>query len=385
MKAAIVTAYPRDPQSPVGGVESVSVNLVGALAHISSMDLHVVTTDPSCRYVEVTREGPLTVHRLPRRGRRVLTGAVGAGRRQMKKYLKELAPDVVHSHDVYGLMVKGLAAPRVFTVHGFIYGDTKIARQRWSALRWRLWKRVEIAGWADQQHVIAISPYVRERLAGRVGGLIHDIDNPVAESFFEIDSDERPGTIFSAALIGPRKNTLALVDAVALLVDRGLDVNLRLAGPVKDAAYAQQVTDRIRQLRLGEHVKMLGTLDSQQVADELARASVFALVSLEENSPMCIEEAMAAGLPIVASNCCGMPYMVSDGESGFLVDPSDPQDIAWRLGQLFSDDGLRASMGSAAHRTAYQRFHPTVVARRTVEVYKRAIGEFEGGGLSAER
>lgn len=383
MKAAIVTAFPADPAKPSGGVEAVSVNLVRGLAGLGLTDLHVVTADRGRREVAVGPFMGATIHRLPLPGRRVLTGAIGAGRRMVRRYVADLAPEVVHSHDVYGLMVKGLDLPRVFTIHGFIYGDTRVARGPWSSLRWRLWRRVETAGWADQDHLIAISPYVRERLAGRVRGLIHDIDNPVDESFFEIDRDERPGTIFSAALIGPRKNTLALVEAAALLVQRGFDPHLRLAGPIRDAAYGRRVVERIGQLGLGGRVKLLGSLSRRRVAAELSRAAVFALVSLEENSPMSIEEAMAAGLPVVASNRCGMPYMVADGESGFLVDPEDPADIAWRLGMVLSDHGLRAAMGAAAHRTAYQRFHPTVVARRTLEVYKRAMGRFAGGSNRA--
>ena len=88
---------------------------------------------------------------------------------------------------------------------------------------------------------------------------------------------------------------------------------------------------------------------------------------------MGIEEAMAAGVPVVTSNRCGMPYMVRDGETGYLVDPHDPADIARRLEALLTDDALRSSMGKQATAIALDRFHPDRVARRTVEVYKTAI------------
>ena len=73
----------------------------------------------------------------------------------------------------------------------------------------------------------------------------------------------------------------------------------------------------------------------------MACAAAFALISLEENSPMAIEEAMAAGVPVVTSNRCGMPYMVRDEESGFLVNPDDSEETAERLRQLLTDDELR--------------------------------------------
>ena len=84
---------------------------------------------------------------------------------------------------------------------------------------------------------------------------------------------------------------------------------------------------------------------------------------------MGIEEAMAIGVPVVTSNRCGMPYMVQHGQTGFLVNPLDPGDIARRLGALLKDDSLRTHMGQKAQRVAEERFHPTVVARRTREVY----------------
>ena len=102
---------------------------------------------------------------------------------------------------------------------------------------------------------------------------------------------------------------------------------------------------------------------------ELATASVFALVSFEEGAPMGVAEAMAAGVPIVTSNRCGMPYMVQNGETGFLVDPDNADDISKRIGALLMDDSLRARMGQQAKRVAESRFHPAVVARRTKDVY----------------
>ena len=59
----------------------------------------------------------------------------------------DLRPEVIHAHDFYGLMVKGMPVPRVFTIHGFIYGDTLVSGQRLAWLRSKLWERVEKAGW----------------------------------------------------------------------------------------------------------------------------------------------------------------------------------------------------------------------------------------------
>lgn len=374
MKVAVVTSYPRDPLAPRGGVESVSVNLVRGLARRKDLDIDVVTTEAGLKVAEVEEAGGFRVHRLPRGKGALLREATGPGRRRVQDYLRGLRPDVVHSHDVYGLMVKGFPAPRVFTVHGFIHADTRVSGQKLPLLRALLWQLFEVAGWRDQPHVISISPYVRERLTNRVGGRIHDIDNPVAEEFFDVKGGgTREARIFSAALVEPRKNTLGLVEAFARLTSRGQDARLRLAGSVGDASYARRVAERIAALGVAERIDMLGSVKSPQVRQELAETQVFALVSWEENSPMGIEEAMAAGVPVVTSDRCGMPYMVRDGETGFLVDPRDPLEIADRLGELLAGDELRGRLGQRARQIALERYHPDAVAARTAEVYRRAI------------
>jgi glycosyltransferase involved in cell wall biosynthesis len=382
MKLAFVTAFPENPDTPHGGVESVSVNLVEALGELDGLDVHVVTTGRERRAESTESWKGVTVHRLPVKHRRVLVDAVGPGRRQMCDFLARLRPDVIHAHDVYGLMVKGADAPTVQTIHGFIHGDTVVSGERFARLRGFVWRRVETAAWARQHHIISISPYVRERLTPIARGVIHDVENPIASPFFDVTRRESPLTIFSAAVISPRKNTLALVDAAARLVHGGLDIRLRLAGSPVDAAYAARVTQRVEEHGLAGRTTWLGAIGPDQVRRELSAASVFVLVSLEENAPLAIEEAMAVGVPVVTSNRCGMPYLVRHGETGYLVDPTSPAGIAQRLGELLRDDRLRLDMGSAARQAARARFHPSVIARRTHDIYREAAASRGHEGVS---
>lgn len=372
MKIAVITGFPRDPARPVGGVEAVSVNLVRALGAIPGLDVHVVTTDHACAHPEQCVSLGVTVHRLPHSGKPVLVDALGPGRRTIQAYLMKLAPDIVHAHDVYGLMVRDLEIPRVFTIHGFIHADTRLAGQRMALLRSWLWRRVETAGWAEQPHIISISPYVRERLTGIARGVIHDIDNPIAPECFQVERREVSGTIFSAAVLSQRKNPLALVEALSQIRRAGIDARLRLAGRPVEAQYVAHLHRRIEQLGLKDYVTFLGSISSDAVREELAAASVFALVSFEEGSPMGIEEAMAAGVPVITSNRCGMPYMVRNGESGFLVNPNDTDDIAERLSHMLANPQLRSAMGGKSRTIAQDRFHPSSVAQRTLDVYRQA-------------
>lgn len=372
MKVAILTHFPRNPLRPHGGVEAVSVNLVTALSRMGDLDIHVITLDDSIMTVDLASFRGATIHRLPRARVPAIVNAAGQGRRQIARYLDYLQPDVIHAHDTYGIMVRGLARPRVFTIHGFIHADTLLSNANCAWLRSIAWKQIETRSWAEQPHIISISPYVRERLSGIASGIIHDIDNPIAESFFQIDRREGRNIVFSAAVISRRKNTIALVRAFASLLKQGFKGELRIAGKIVEPDYGASLLKLISELGLDNSITLLGEIDSPQVQAELAVASVFALVSFEEGSPMGIEEAMAAGVPIVTSNRCGMPYMVRHGESGFLVNPFDTLDISRRLEQMLLNDDLRTSMGNLARSVALDRFHPDSVARRTREVYLEA-------------
>ncbi len=373
MKVALVTHFPEDPGAPRGGVEAVSVNLAKALSGFEDLKVHVVTGRPGKSEAAVSEWGKVTIHRVPLGGGSILLNAIGSGRQRISAYLTGLAPDLVHAHDTFGLMVKGLPIPRVFTIHGFIYGDTLVSGQRMPRFRSAIWRLVETSGWAEQPRIISISPYVRERLTGIATGVIHDIDNPISEDFFRIGRNERKGTVFSAAVISPRKNTLGLVEAVGILLKEGVDVELRLAGSVVEPDYGRRIEDRVRELGLERKVLFLGRIGTSQIRKELSESSIFALVSLEENSPMGIEEAMAAGVTVITSNCCGMPYMVRHSDSGFLVNPGDPGEIARRIRQLLEDDELRERFGRKSREIAFDRFHPDVVARRTREVYLEVL------------
>jgi glycosyltransferase involved in cell wall biosynthesis len=365
MRVVIVTSFPEDTLSPHGGVEAVSVTLAKALARYDDLELHVVTMDRGRQHVACTTWGRIVVHRLPAHSHRMLEMVLFKDAARLREYVASLKPDVVHAHDLYGAMLRGLPVPRVFTVHGFIYADTLVSGGMLPRLRSHIWKWLEMRGWADQDRIISISPYVRERLSPVVNGVIHDIDNPVREDFFALPRQDAGGVIFTASVINQRKNVLALVEAVALLRGQGVDVTLRIAGPITDEAYGQSVREAIARHGLGNHVHLLGARPAPTIQQELTQASAFALVSLEENSPMGIEEAMAASVPVVTSNRCGMPYMVRDGDTGFLVNPYDARDIAESLRVLIQCPELRASMGRQGQAVARDRFHPDAVARRT--------------------
>lgn len=97
------------------------------------------------------------------------------------------------------------------------------------------------------------------------------------------------------------------------------------------------------------------------------------LPSLQENDPMAISEAIAASIPVLTSNRCGLPYIIADGEPEYLVDPLDSIQIGARLKELFLTPELCRRMVAKGREIAMARFHPDVVAAKTWKVCENEL------------
>ena len=176
------------------------------------------------------------------------------------------------------------------------------------------------------------------------------------------------------ARIIPRKNVLWLVQAWAEVVKSVPGARLRVAGEVHThPGYVEQVRRFVEEHGLQENVDLLGSLDQQQLLEEYARCSLVVLPSVQETSPVVVVEALAAGRPVVATRVCGLPFLVSDEDTGLLVKLGDTEAMTRALIRLLADDELRQRMGRRAREDAEGRFKIDVVARQTYEVYRQVI------------
>jgi glycosyltransferase involved in cell wall biosynthesis len=115
---------------------------------------------------------------------------------------------------------------------------------------------------------------------------------------------------------------------------------------------------------------MLG--ERSDVPALLAAADLFVMSSHSEGLPLVLLEAMSAGVPVVATRVGGIPYLVDDGRTGFLVGVGDVDALTARLSELLGDDAKRRAFGEAARARAAERFKPAAVAARVRDVYIEA-------------
>jgi glycosyltransferase involved in cell wall biosynthesis len=133
------------------------------------------------------------------------------------------------------------------------------------------------------------------------------------------------------------------------------------------------VAARVGELGLARNVKLLGALPEERLLEEYRRATVLVLPSSQETSPMVISEAMAVGVPVVATRTGGIPALVADGETGSLVGVGDVAALADRLVRILRDDTSARAMAGAARIVAAERFEPAAVATRMHDVYLSAL------------
>ncbi len=381
LRVVMFSRFPEDVNKPRGGVETATLGLMRGLMALGSVELHLVTLEKGRREKSVEQALGATIHRLPAPGWPMfLDLLIGPGKRLLKEYILSLRPDVVHFQETYGLGASGYGVPVVFTVHGFDSLNLVTEQSRLWWLRSKIWRRVESYGLAKQSAIVSITPYVNDEIASRTRSTIYDIENAIAEKYFKLAHQEEPGRLFYAGWINPRKNLATLVRAVAELKQRGVAVKLYAAGEASDPDYHRLVLQTIEELGVGDEVVMLGRVGQDEIMNQLGKASIFVLPSLQENAPMAIAEAMAVGVPPISSRVCGMPYMIDEGKTGYLVEPNDYNTYADRIQALVTDDSLRQAFSVAAQTEARRRYHPQAVATKTVDLYRALIAAQTGQG-----
>ncbi len=374
MRVAMFSRFPSDIDQPKGGVESATVGLARGLARRPGVECHIVTLEKQRENVAREEHEGIVVHRLPGNRLPMIVDVFGGpGRRRIDEHLTQIAPDVVHFQETYGFGGPHPGIPSVFTVHGFDSLNLVTERKYLWRIRAPLWRLAEKKGIRSHSHLVSIAPYVTEELKRYTTADITPITNAINEDFFAVPDQSVPGRVFFAGWISSRKNLLTALKSLPQLVDKGSDVSLHAAGAFVDEGYLAEVKSFIAGAGLESRVQLLGRIGQQELRKELAEACVLVLPSYQENAPMAIAEAMAAGVPVVTSNVCGMPYMVDEGKAGFLTDPEDVDAIEDRLGRLLGDDALRREMGAYARQTAERTYHPRAVVDATLALYERVI------------
>jgi glycosyltransferase involved in cell wall biosynthesis len=288
-----------------------------------------------------------------------------------------LRPDIVHTNSSKAGTIGRVAAllagvrHRIFTTHGWGFAAAEGRAARLYALVERSLRPITSA-------VICVSERERRRgidARACTDGRVLVIRNAVDLTRFEPRNGMHhhdPVELVSVGRLAAPKDFATLLDAVAEL-PRG-SVRLRILG---DGPERAALEERMRTLGLEGWVSFDGTV--ADVAPALAEADVFVLSSRSEGMPMSVLEAMAAGLPIVATDVGGLRELV-DEDNGLLVAPGDRRGLAEALARLVADSHSRTLLGAASRERAAASFALPAWRDLHRTLYLRLIGDTTRAG-----
>lgn len=209
--------------------------------------------------------------------------------------------------------------------------------------------------WRDAAAIVANSEGLRRTAqAGLPGFEIQVIPNGVDTVRFAPAAGERPPgppRLLFVGRLSAQKNLLTLLEALASLRGR-VEGELVLAG---DGPERERLAQRAAALGLGKRVRFAGWVGRDELPGLYRGADLFVLPSWDEGMPNALLEAMASGLPVVASRIAGNEELVREGVNGYLVAPDDTAGLAERIARLAAQPDLRRRMGEASRAAAVAR------------------------------
>jgi glycosyltransferase involved in cell wall biosynthesis len=237
----------------------------------------------------------------------------------------------------------------------------------------------------------------RERIpAGRIRVIPNGLDprdaerlqprSPEAVAALRRPLDIPPGAVVvgDVSRIDAKNDLLAWAAVVERLASRHPSLVAVLAGDaILDAerVYARRLREEIRRLGLEGRVRLLGW--RRDLENVLPVFDLFLHTSATEGCPNSILEAMAAGIPVVATAAGGTPEVVTDGETGYVAPVGDVAALAERASALLADPGMRLRMGQAGARRARERFSARAMVEATAAIYEEVMREAARSGAGA--
>ncbi|MGI9424895.1 MAG: glycosyltransferase [Hyphomicrobiaceae bacterium] len=293
--------------------------------------------------------------------------------RRLRAILDAWRPDIIHTHNDTGHFYASLAnvgrgskARLLHTKHG--RGDPD---DRKSVIRNWLSSRLSDVVIAVSDDVEKICREVEKVPAGKVRTIINGIK---LDPYLSL---KREGPASGAILFGhvgrlsEVKNQRLLIEAFAIVHRQLPQSRLAIAG---DGPLRSELEEQTRTLGIASSVDFLGY--RSDVAAVLSDIDVFLLSSQSEGTPLVVIEAMAAGIPVIATDVGGLSEMLKDRQTGMLVPPGDARSLANRMLELASDKEKRYRLGERGRENAKAHYSLERMIRDYSEIYESLLPEY---------
>ncbi len=294
--------------------------------------------------------------------------------RKIIQRIREFAPDVMHyqgTHLWFDLALPLLGRyPLVFTIHDFKPHPGDRLSQKTP-----LWVEMFARRRADE--LIVHSQYLLEIVVQNLRGAARKISViphiQIGEELSSVANEGEEHLVLFFGRIWNYKGLEYLIRAEPLITARVPDARILIAGQGEDfSRYARMMVHPDRFVVHNEFISEART------ADYFRRASVVVLPYIEASQSGVIPMAYSAAKPVVATTVGGLPEIVEDGRTGYLVAPRDAAQLADAVSRLLLDAQLRQRMGENGKRKMEAECSPSVIAQKTLDIYHRAVESVTG-------
>jgi len=352
------------PPKWLAGTEIATYNIASHLA-AQGHDVHIITSWDKGLTRESAEEG-FHIHRVKTVRRPVF---------QVLTYIpkslpviRKINPDIVHCQSI-PLGLSGFLIKKLFGKPYVVYGRGSDVYNPW------IFKNiVSKLVLRNADAIIALTEDMKKRIQNIHDRSVFVIPNGVdLERFGELPqeipdkesklTDEK--VIIFIGTLRPVKGVRYLIEAMRMIAEGYKRTRLLLVGDGEERGYLEKLVNK---MGLEDCVSFIGRVPHERALTYMVTSDVFVLPSLSEGFPMTILEAMACGLPIVATRIGGLPEVIEDGRSGFLVEPENPKEIAERVLLLLEDNELRKRI-SLNNKERVEKYSWQHIVNRLAEVY----------------
>lgn len=342
-----------------GGAENQVVMLSNHLDR-RSFERHVITMSESDKGFRNQLESDVRYFCLNYRRRKALVGFF-----RLYRYLRANHIDILHCH-MYQAGLTGSLAAALARVPVVLV--TEHGKNLWK----NSWHR-----WVERNIVtplivfrLAVSEDIRQLRIHHEGipaESIRLVKNAVDTTMIPGERLNRPAHIGALGRLVDAKDYGVLIRAMAVLRDRGFSLTLEIAG---DGPEYDDLKSLVVEQQLEDSIKLSGFQDAGKF---LERIDIFVISSKREGLPVSLLEAMAHGLPVVATRVGGIPEVIEDGKEGRLCEPENPDELAETIISLVEDRNLRLSVSRSARKKIEQNFSIQVLAEEMQSLYRDCL------------
>jgi glycosyltransferase involved in cell wall biosynthesis len=361
--------------------------LAAALQAYPGLELHILSTADFLEKDLHTRQGNSCIHIFSSRRGKGVKGMIGKLMRwtnrktirlKIKRIIHEIHPDLLCLHGTehpFGGYFASLPFPVALWMQGVMQVIFRTEHHRAASLM----KARERKLFSNLDYFITAQPHIQQIIRernpkARFFPLFYPV-NPEAFSDSAKVEGRHPDIVFTGSLIA-RKGISELLQAIHLLRTKGKTLSASLIGPAPDKAYFEEVKRFIRENDLQEQVHIEGYVkNAEEMLRKMKQARLFVYPSWADTAPLSLAEAMAAGMPVIATRVDGIPAMVEDGHSGMLVEVRDAEALATAISTLIQHPEKCEAIGNAAKAFALAHFSPEKVAGAFLDVCREIIAE----------